>query len=79
MKDLKILNFFTPLPIHFQLNLNTNHERVNSLIVCCEFFQFVEIVKEGLHYILLTHLCIESQKGSFIRIPTKSSPFNLQE
>jgi len=22
---------FTPLPIHFQLNLNTNTERVNSL------------------------------------------------
>jgi len=30
---LKILNLFTPLPFHFQLNLNTNTERVNSLIV----------------------------------------------
>jgi len=29
--DLKILNLFTPLPIHFRLNLNTNTERVNSL------------------------------------------------
>jgi len=28
---LKILHFFTPLPIHFQLNLNTNTEHVNSL------------------------------------------------
>jgi len=27
------LNFFTPLPIYFQFNLNTNTERVNSLNV----------------------------------------------
>jgi len=33
VQDFKILKFFTPLPIHFQLNLNTNTERVNSLIV----------------------------------------------
>jgi len=31
VQDLTIFNFFTPLPIHFQLNLNTNTERVNSL------------------------------------------------
>jgi len=30
---LQILNFITPLPIHFQLNLNTNTERVTSLII----------------------------------------------
>jgi len=33
VQDLTILSFFTPLPIHFQLNLNTNTERVNSLNV----------------------------------------------
>jgi len=33
VQDLKILNFFTPVPIHFQLDLNTNTERVNSLSV----------------------------------------------
>jgi len=33
LQDLTILNLFTPLPIHFQLNLNTNTERLNSLIV----------------------------------------------
>jgi len=26
-----MLEFLTPLPIQFQLNLNTNNERVNSL------------------------------------------------
>jgi len=31
VQDLKILITFTPLPIHFQLNHNTNTERVNSL------------------------------------------------
>jgi len=31
MQNLKILNLFTLLPIHFQLNLNTNTEHVNSL------------------------------------------------
>jgi len=30
---LTILNLFTPLPIHFQLNLNPNTEPVNSLNV----------------------------------------------
>jgi len=30
---MKIINSFTPLPIHFQLNLNTNTECVNSLNV----------------------------------------------
>jgi len=33
VKGLKIYNLFTPLPIHFPLNLNTNTECVNSLIV----------------------------------------------
>jgi len=36
LQDLTILYLFTPLPIHFQLNLNTNTERrarLNSLIV----------------------------------------------
>jgi len=34
VQDVTILNLFTPLPIHFQLNLNTNTEQqVNSLIV----------------------------------------------
>jgi len=33
MQFLKILNFVTQLPIHFQLNLNTCTERVNSLSV----------------------------------------------
>jgi len=32
-QDFKILNLFTPLPIYFQLDLNTNTKRVNSLIV----------------------------------------------
>jgi len=32
VQNLNILNFSTPLSIHFQLNLNTNTERVNSLI-----------------------------------------------
>jgi len=34
VQDLKILNFFTLLLIHFQLNLNTNTGRVNSVNVC---------------------------------------------
>jgi len=38
VQDLKILNLFTPLPIHFQLNLNTNTERVNSLIIMIQRF-----------------------------------------
>jgi len=33
VQGLKILKIVTPLPIHFQLNLNTNTERVNSLNV----------------------------------------------
>jgi len=33
VQDLTILNLSPPLPIHFQLNLNTNYERVNSLII----------------------------------------------
>jgi len=33
MQYLKILNFFIPLPIQFQLNLNANTKSVNSLIV----------------------------------------------
>jgi len=33
VQDLQILNLFTSLPIQFQLNLNTNTELVNLLIV----------------------------------------------
>jgi len=34
VQDFKISNLFTPQPIHFKLNLNTNNEqRVNSLHV----------------------------------------------
>jgi len=32
MQDLKIFNVFQPQSIQFQLNLNTNTERVNSHI-----------------------------------------------
>jgi len=34
VQDLKILNLFTTLPIHFQLNLNTNTERARELTQC---------------------------------------------
>jgi len=36
-----MLNLFTPLPIHFQFNVNTNTERVNSLNV---FFFSIQII-----------------------------------
>jgi len=39
MQDWKILNSFITLPIYFQLNLNTNTERVNSLIVLFRNFR----------------------------------------
>jgi len=33
VQDLKILTFFTPLPIRFELNLSTSTEGANSLNV----------------------------------------------
>jgi len=39
VQDLEILNLFTPLPIHFQLNLNANTERINLLNNFIKFYQ----------------------------------------
>jgi len=45
---LTIFILFTPLSIQFQLNLNTNTERVNSLNAVCQIFRlFILILKIG--------------------------------
>jgi len=41
-----ILNLFIPLPSHFQLNLNSNTERVNSLYVTTVQQPVYSLVKE---------------------------------
>jgi len=43
VQDLTITCLLTPLPIHFQLDLNTNTERVNSLIL--DYVQTVQDIK----------------------------------
>jgi len=54
VQDLKIWIFFTSLPIQFQLNLNTNTERLKSLIslcVCCNLIRGLNCQFSTISYI----------------------------
>jgi len=79
VQESKKLNFFTPLPIYFQLNLNTNTERVNSLIVRVGTLIIVRvgtliIVRVGTLIIVRIGNFIIVRVGTLILYPESQSP-----
>jgi len=70
VQNLKILNFFTPLPIYFQLNLNTNTEHVSELTQ-----QFcLQRVGVALPANLGSNLELPSKVGVALRLARLGSP-----
>jgi len=73
-----ILNFFTPLPIHFQLNLNTKTERA------CELTDYIlditNLIEKDMNVqsvINLIHYIIFHESYIFLKYSTKLSKDQL--